>query len=185
VGKELLRKSFHLAYGMVLASAVFLLPKTLAIVFLTTVLVIGGALSINYKGLPFFQPLLDLMEREGAPAGKGALAFTFGALGATVLFERGPACWGILFLAFGDAFATIVGLLVKGPKIPGQNGKTWAGLTACVIANFSIGIVFSPFSLTRVLIASVAVALTEAFLPNSIDDNVAIPVVAGAVFGLF
>jgi len=45
--------------------------------------------------------------------------------------ELAAAVWALL--AFGDGMATLVGLAVRGPKLPWNQDKSWAGLMAFVL----------------------------------------------------
>jgi uncharacterized protein (TIGR00297 family) len=98
--------------------------------------------------------------------------------------------WGVL--AAGDGFATIVGRAVRGPRLPWNRDKTWAGTAAFVLAGTAAGtvlawwardaVVAQPpvwFTWTAPVLAAVIAALVET-LPVRLDDNLSIPAAAAA-----
>lgn len=109
--------------------------------------------------------------------------FFFVSLAATlILFGHNleVANAAIIILALGDSFSTLIGTRWgKHPLIFNSN-KSWEGSLTFILAAF-IG------ALTQVpplaaLIGAVAGSITEAYSP--IDDNLTIPLIAGAVITL-
>jgi uncharacterized protein (TIGR00297 family) len=112
------------------------------------------------------------------------------------------AAW--LFLAVGDAFGALCGLLLGGPKLPWNAKKTWSGMCGFVLfgvpaaffgANFvafACGLdgypmegarVFGWHALPLFLLAGIVAAILES-LPDQLDDNLAVPTVAWIVLVL-
>ncbi len=132
-----------------------------------------------YQGLAFFEREKHLKR---FPA-RGVLCFLLGSWLATVFFSENIAAASILVLAFGDSVTNIIGRYFGRKKIFYNPRKNWEGTLS--------GIFFATMG------ASLFVPLTYAFWASSVamlvesmdlkigkfelDDNVLIPVVAGAV----
>lgn len=187
--REIRRKLLHLAYGLLLASSVYFFGARVGILILTTVLLGGGILSLNRESLPFVDGALRGFERRGEPAGKGPIALTFGILLAAMIFSPIQAFWASFFVSVGDAFSTIATQLLGRRAHKLRNGslyrkKTWEGLAACFLTNLVPAAAFSGFALWKLLLAASAVAIAETALPDDIDDNAVLPLVAGAFLSL-
>ena len=125
------------------------------------------------------------------------VGYALSVLGTIVLFpdrlEVGLALLGIL--AFGDGSATAFGKMLRGPVLPWNRGKTWAGFLAFIInGSLMSGWIYwgetqnpealeMPLSLGRALLltapAVVLCAIVES-VPSRINDNIRVGVV-GAV----
>jgi uncharacterized protein (TIGR00297 family) len=122
--------------------------------------------------------------------------------------ELAAATWGLI--ALGDGMASVVGVTARGPKLPWNPDKTWAGFLAFVAWGTAasaflirwvqkgalegpvswIGPSFlevgshGPFFASNFLIAGcLAAALLAALvesLPTGIDDNITVPLVGAA-----
>ncbi len=180
--KEIPRQTFHLAYGLLLAFPVFLLPKAYSVLLLSSLAVLGGFLSLHSRKIGLVRPFLERFEREGARAGKGALSFTIGALATAAIFERDAAFWGIAFLALGDSVATVAGLAFGRHRIPGTE-KSWEGFAACAAANFAASLA-SPFRFSSCAIAALLSAAAEALPSEIVDDNLLVPLISAAALAL-
>ncbi len=103
--------------------------------------------------------------------------------------------WALL--AYGDGAATLAGRWMRGPRLPWNADKTYAGTAAFVIAGAAAGIVLGLWtrpavvpqpSLAFVCAAPIAAALAAGLIesmPVRIDDNVSVPLVGAAtVWGL-
>jgi len=99
--------------------------------------------------------------------------------------------WGVM--AFGDGFAGLLGPLIPGPKISWNREKSLLG-TACFVlfgTTLTFGLIrllppetmlggSSLHWLLAIAMATLAAALIET-VPGLIDDNLTVPLVAGAV----
>ena len=138
------------------------------------------------------------IQREQQETGLWAVVgYALSVLGTIVLFpdrlEVGLALLGIL--AFGDGSATAFGKMLRGPVLPWNRGKTWAGFLAFIInGSLMSGWIYwgetqnpealeMPLSLGRALLltapAVVLCAIVES-VPSRINDNIRVGVV-GAV----
>lgn len=133
---------------------------------------------------PAVTPGLDPVRRA---AGGDAPAVLWPVAGA----------WAVL--AFGDAFAALCGLALKGPVLPWNDKKRWTGLAGFVLFGTAFSTVFAHFvafgdlrfsgpglwhlGLTC-LLATLVGAVVES-LPDQIDDNLTVPMAAGLVLVFF
>ena len=101
--------------------------------------------------------------------------------------EVAAAAWGIL--AFGDGMATVAGMAFGRRKLPWNPAKSWAGSAAYVVcgtlAAAALLVWTAPgreYSWAFALAAGGAAALLAAALeslPQGLDDNLGVPLVAG------
>jgi uncharacterized protein (TIGR00297 family) len=95
------------------------------------------------------------------------------------------AAWAIM--ALGDGMASVVGESVRGPTIPWNKEKTWAGFLGFVLAGTAGAYVLMRWvapaiPADKALIACAATALVGAAvetLPIRLDDNVSVPLLCG------
>jgi len=100
-----------------------------------------------------------------------------------LLFERDVAITAWLLAIFGDIAAEVVGLKYGKPRI---RGKSLEGSLACLAACLIVGWAASALlSLPLMIVLAGAVAATAVeLLPLPLDDNLTMPLVAGAVMTL-
>lgn len=147
---ELSRKLVHVAMGGFALLLRWLGP-------LEAALLAGVALLFNLL-------LLHRLTRRGLlRATERARGFSWGivlypaAVLALVLvfrerLELAAAGWALL--AFGDGMATVVGLLVGGPRLPWNRDKSWAGLVAFVVYGVTTAALLLRFTQAAVLDAA-------------------------------
>jgi undecaprenyl-diphosphatase len=182
---ELRRKAFHVLFGIALAILIYL--DHLNALWLGFLLAIGVALSVLEKimRLPVLSSLLDTFERDEDrytfPA-KGMLLFLGGAFLVTVLFPKDIALASIMVLSLGDAFAHIFGVQFGKVRNPFSEHRFIEGVFAGIIAGFFGALFFVPA--LHALVAATSAMLVEAIEfnipPIQVDDNLLVPLVAGA-----
>lgn len=195
---HLARRIFHVASGLGIAIvSAFLETKREFCLFLGVMtaadFVIEGARLIfpafNRKVLTTFRSVLRQGE-EYRLSGVGY--YLLGCLIASIVFPRQIAVLAILFLAFGDPIASVVGLLVGRRRWPldmSPSRKTLEGSLACfAFCAFVTYIVSFYFDRTIGLgpsdrfvfsfLGGASAALGE-MLPLRTDDNFALPLIAG------
>jgi dolichol kinase/membrane-associated phospholipid phosphatase len=182
---ELRRKVFHIAFGCILAFLLY--AGYLNALFLGILLAVGIVLSFVEKKhrLPFLSTMLDIFEREGHrktfPA-KGMLMFLGGVFLATLLFPQQIALAAIMVLTFGDSVSHMFGIHFGRVHNPLAEQRFIEGAFAGIIAGFFGALFFVPP--LQALVASTAAMLAEAIEFNiprlTIDDNILVPLVAGA-----
>jgi uncharacterized protein (TIGR00297 family) len=205
-GSEVLRKSVHIGMGGFALLLRFLTPAQAA-------LCAGVALGFNL----FVMHRLTghaLLRHSEKPRGYslGIALYPAAVLALIVVFrnrlELAAAAWGLM--AFGDGMAGLFGATLRGPKLPWNAAKTWAGFTAFVLwgtaaSSFLLrftqqGALDAPKSWigpsflavgtqgphvepTFLIVGCLAASIVAAFaesLPTGIDDNFLVPAVGGA-----
>jgi uncharacterized protein (TIGR00297 family) len=125
----------------------------------------------------------------------GVLFYPLAILAAVLVFPTRldivAAVWGVL--AFGDGFATLAGEWLRGPRLPWNPQKTWAGLVAFIAFGASGAVALSLWvspavvprpSITYSLYAPIVAAVLAAFvetLPIEVDDNISVTATTAGV----
>ncbi|MEO8055437.1 MAG: DUF92 domain-containing protein [Acidobacteriota bacterium] len=185
--EEALRKAVHV--GM---AGFALLLRTLT--WQQAAVAAGVALLFNATIFPRVSPhVLRKEERET----RFSVGITLYA--ATVLLliftfrgnlQIAAAGWG--YLAFGDGFASILGMSLGGPRLPWNSKKSLSGFLGYLVFGF-LGAAFlygfvagrspSGWEFACLLTAALAGAAVES-LPSELDDNVLPPLVAAGALAL-
>ena len=181
---EIKRKFFHVAMLGYILIYIFILNSTgsRAIGVLSLGIILVLFIIIEYyrihKGLkiPFFG---KLWRKEEKRIWGGEIYYMIGVIVALLFFDFKIALTAIFMLAFGDSVATIVGLSSGKTKLKTKKKKTLQGSTAELITNLIVGYLILR-SWTLVIPMALAATLAETY-SNKIDDNLAIPIYAGAI----
>jgi glycerol-3-phosphate acyltransferase PlsY len=182
------RRLFHLMVGTSIPLSILYLAESLVLWGLITLSLlavlaeVGRAIfsSVNdflLRLLPVFKP----SERHLVT---GATHMLLGATLVFLLFDQVIAVLAMLFLAAGDPMAALVGGRAHRGRL---FGKSMAGSTAFVIAASGAGIMatlHSAIPLAWWLVPGVVVAAVAELLPLRLDDNVTVPLAAGAALHL-
>lgn len=153
-----------------------------------------GALAMNVLVLPRVAPTLLRKEERASHFSIGITLYAATVLLLIFTFRRNlqiaAAGWG--YLAFGDGFASIVGMTVGGPRLPWNPKKSFVGFFGYLVFGF-LGAAFlygfvaervpSAWELGCLLAAALAGAAVES-LPSELDDNVLPPLVGAAGLAL-
>jgi dolichol kinase len=139
----------------------------------------GLAILIAYLGLTNFR----VFARDGEHDGKDSiLGYAFSILGTLAIAPDHPefALVVLVILAFGDGSATLGGMLLRGPALPWNRRKTWAGLFSFwICGSLTAALVYGMEAATAVTPAdalafgagvAVLAALAES-LPGRLNDN--------------
>jgi uncharacterized protein (TIGR00297 family) len=130
-------------------------------------------------------------EAEAARGGSIGMALYPLAVLLLVLFfhrrlEVAAAVWGIL--AFGDGMASLVGMALGRRRLPWNPAKSWAGSLACFLfgtAGATVLLLWTApgrYAFGFALAVCAATALFAAVLeslPQGLDDNLGVPLLAG------
>jgi uncharacterized protein (TIGR00297 family) len=189
-GGELARKVVHMGVGLIAFSLRFLGP------FWSAVLA-AGALAFNLFLLPRIGGRKLWREHEVAGGSSiGIVLYPLCVLLLILIFwqrlEVAAATWGIL--AFGDGMASVAGMALGRRKLPWNPRKSWVGTLAYTLFGTVAAAVLlqwtAPdrytwaFALAVAFGASLVAALLES-MPQGLDDNLGVPLVAGLfLFGL-
>ena len=185
--EEALRKLVHV--GM---SGFALLLRTLT--WRQAAVAAAAALLVNVALLPRVAPHVLRMDERARRFSVGIALYPLVVLLLILTFRRNlpiaAAGWG--YLAFGDGFASIVGMTLGGPRLPWNPKKSLSGflgylvfgsLGAALLYGFVAGRVPSGWELGCLVAAALAGAAVES-LPSELDDNVLPPLVAAAALAL-
>lgn len=138
--------------------------------FILLSLIVSGLFLGNYAVSNKRKKLLGIFsrfEREGENLGHGALWLSIGSLLAASLLNKVYIIIIFSGLYLGDSLSTVVGLNLKGPKLPYNRAKTVAGSLAYFIATSTVSYLF-------IGLYAIPVAMLAAFvegLPELVDDN--------------
>ena len=90
-------------------------------------------------------------------------------------------------LAFGDGFATIVGMRFPAPSLPWNRQKSWAGFIAFIVfgllAGYAIAWWLGGLRPQEVAAAVIIAAIVET-LPFGVDDNITVPFAVAATLAI-
>jgi len=188
---EFRRQSFHFACGFL---CVFLhWAGALRLRFIAFILVMGLIISFaaQYKKFPVLSQVLSLFDRprdQNFP-GRGAFYFCLGVFLTFALFQKEQiniAYAAILVLAVGDSLNHLFASQVHKYGLPWNRRKNVIGIITGVTMGTLAAQFFVPFF--PALVAS-AVAITAETVPWKIgkfylDDNISVPLLAGAIIWL-
>jgi len=173
------RKAVHLLALLVpLVSELTSKPLVVAVLStITIVYVIGEVLRLKGHGLPVITPITVKMSRpeERTSFIVRPAYFAIGIILALILYPSAIAYASICILAVGDSVAAIVGERFGHRRIIRR--KTVEGFAAGLTAGFLLASFFvSPFI---ALLGAVGAMIME--LLDVPDDNLTMPIVAGAL----
>ena len=152
----------------------------------TSVFVLGDLTRLRVRRLNslfhrLFRPLLREREENRVT---GASYVLLGTLGAFALFSQDVAILAVLFTALGDPVAAMVGVRCPGRRI---SGKSPWGTAAMIAVGLGVAGVLHTIGAIGfrwpVAVGAFVSGLTE-MLPLPLDDNLRVPLVAGAVMAL-
>jgi len=179
------RRVFHAMNGtlVVLALAVFGLPRAVAVTILTLVMIATAALDllrlvdpkVNVLFFRTFSSLASPREEKGIAS---STWYAFSALLAILLFPLDYALAGILVLAWADPAANLVGKRWGRTRFL---GGTLRGTGTFVLVAFCALLLFVPWR--PALVAAVTTGVAEA-LPLKLDDNLLIPLFVAGVLAI-
>lgn len=179
---EVLRKMLHFLIAMVPPLATWNLPYTMLLLASGAILYTAAEMA-RASGTSVFL-IGDITSIASRPRDRGRLVMgpvtlALGAMLALLLYPEPAASLAIYALAFGDGLASLVGMTVRGPRLPFAGGKTVSGSLACFLAVFLISL-----SLGGSPAAAAVLGLTAAFLeslPSGDLDNILIPIGVGSL----
>jgi len=186
--KEVRRQVTHIVLGSILAISLTIgLFNQLIMIYLTFFIILLSYLTGHGYKVPVFYSFIKSMGRknESVFPAKGLVFYMIGSTLATMLFTKDIAIASILILAFGDSLSRLIG--PRGYiKHPFNNKKFIEGIIAGGAAGAVMAWMYVPLFYS--LLASSAAMFLEGLDIEvngyRIDDNLTIPVVAGAVMFL-
>ena len=187
--KHLGRKLFHVFGGLGLLSLYFVFGRKTALGLYGALAVLASAFEVARLRVPalnrFFHSHFGSFIRESeAHRPTGTLPYILGVGIAFWAFSTPAASAAVCFLAFGDVVATTVGERFGKTKIGSKSLEGTAAFTAAaLLAGLSLsltGIGMPP----GILMLGALIAACVELLPLPVNDNFAIPVLAGAAMEL-
>jgi len=182
LGRELGRKAIHLG-ALVMPMGLWFIPSEYARPALFAAFLISASIDItrwtDTRFSRWLKNLLHLVLRphEDDRFSGGTHILAAGALCA-ILFAKPIAVAALICIILGDTAAAFVGMSIGRIKIFWN--KTLEGSLAFFVASL-LGILWIPgLSLQAKVIGAATAAFVEA-LPIRIDDNITVPLAAGAV----
>ena len=183
--KNVGRKIYHAFGGIILLGVYIIAGRRLA--FVLFAILLAGILLFDFARMriPAFglwaQAKLSSLLRPGEE-GKisGSPSYVLGIALALYFFDLPVASAAVLFLAFGDVAASIVGESWGRTKFLGKSLEgTAAFVGAGMLAGMAAGAIgYSP-SLPVLAAGAVVAAAAEALTPKSLNDNLTIPLLSG------
>jgi len=188
--RESRRRLWHITPGLLAFPLQFIshadpLSPTLRGIILAVICVLAAQIYLGFRRI----------QREQRENGLWAVAgYALSVLGTVVLFpDRLEVSLALLaILAFGDGSATAFGKMLRGPALPWNHGKTWAGFLAFIInGSLMAGCIYwgetqnpealeAPLSMGRALALTVPAVVLCAIVesvPSKINDNVRVGLV--------
>jgi acyl phosphate:glycerol-3-phosphate acyltransferase len=187
--KYLGRKLYHLLGGLVLLSLYFIFNRNTAFAVYGALLAIVLVFEIVRLRFPawnsyIYAHLGGVIRANEAQKMTGTVPYILGVALSLYAYSTPVAAAAICFLAFGDVAATAVGERFGKTKI---GSKSLEGTTAFVVASLLVGFLL-PFTglwlpSGVIVLGAVAAACIE-LLPITVNDNLMIPILSGAVMEL-
>jgi len=183
---ELARKSIHLC-SLVIPLAFYILNQKVIIIGLSAAFIFMATFDLlrlfgNITVKKYFRWLFGFMLRpRERKSFSGATTILFAALLVYIFYDLRIAAASMVIIVMGDTAAAFIGRLIGRVRL--INNKTIEGTTAFIIASL-VGLFFIPkLGFQLGLIGALVGALFEV-LPIPIDDNVTVPLLAGAAMQL-
>ena len=184
------RRIFHLVAASSTTLLALLMPEPAYMALVGGGALLGLALDtarprlgwLNRWFLGIFRPILKPSETTEIT---GATWFLVAAFFAFYFFGPHVAVPVLLFVAVGDPMAALVGARVPGPRLW---NKSPVGSLAFIAASLTVWAILSGLGYGgwswAVVVAAVVAAVVE-LAPLPADDNLTIPLIAGAIMTLF
>lgn len=180
---ELVRKGIHL-FALVIPIGHYLVSVPVAVLGITIPALVSVLIDIsrfrNWILWRWLSVLLSPIIRDHEVKGgfTGASYILTGSAITILLFPREIAIAAITFIIIGDTAAALVGRPWGKHKIIGK--KSVEGSSACLISVILVSFLMPGLPTAAAIPGAVAATLVETF-SGRIDDNLAVPVVSGAV----
>jgi acyl phosphate:glycerol-3-phosphate acyltransferase len=182
----ILRAAVHVLLGITIAAALIVWGKIVVAITIAAIAVICFSLEwVRFRRPDFNHRIFGLLSffirQEEKKHFTGAFYYLVGTAITAALFTREIAVTAVLFLAFGDPAASLVGNRWGRVRLW---GKSLEGDLACFAACFLVGtgLVYFQNDLDwRVILSGSLAAMIIQAIPLRINDNITIPIGAGVV----
>jgi len=183
------RQIFHIFLGITIVILLMFGFINKEMILLATI----AGLIVSYlsksRKIPVIYNLLDKFEREkdiNNFPGKGMIFYFIGVYLVLLLFPKDIAMASIMVLALGDSVSHLFGLHFGKIKHPFSKTRFLEGTFAGFVAGFIGALVFArPIeAFFASLVAMIVEGIEIKIGTDQVDDNLIIPLVAGAVIWL-
>ncbi|HLF54163.1 MAG TPA: phosphatidate cytidylyltransferase [Candidatus Nanoarchaeia archaeon] len=184
---EVKRHSFHIIGGTALALLYYF--DLMAKAHFEALLIVSIILAVIYKRykIPIIHQAMLAMERKQNLQNFPGIGVVFFLLSSTIaiwIYPKNIAVAAIMILSWADGIAGLIG---RHGKVPYFNPKkTWEGIILAIIAGTIVAQFFVPL-LSALLASTISMFIEGLDLKIGkwkIDDNLFIPILAGAVMML-
>ena len=188
ISLEIRRNLFHLTLGILIIAGLYF--DIIHIWVVIAVVVVGFLLSSlsRKRPVPVIHWFLQRFEREenmNNMPGKGALYFFVGLLLTMALFEEDVVLASVTIFVLADSIGPIIGIKFGRMKHPLSDRKFLEGSIAGFIFAFLGSMIFvHPLEAFLASFFSVTVEAIDYIKGTRIEDNITIPLVAGATITL-
>ncbi len=182
------RHAMHVVVGSSIPVGVLLLPLDLAKWLLIVFSVVAVVLEVGRASLPTVNDLLIKLLPFFKPHERfqitGATYYWLSATFVVFAFPEDIAVLALLFLAFGDPFATVIGSRDHRARIFGKSIAGTAAFAAVAVIAGTVATLHPEIDLVWWLVPGAIVAAVAELLPSPLDDNVTVPLAAAIVMAL-
>jgi len=179
---EILRKMLHFLIALVPPLAAWNLPFTMLLLASGTIFYTAAEVARASGTSILLIGEITAVAARPRDRGKlvmGPVTLALGAMFSLLLYPEPSASIAIYALAFGDGLASLVGTMVRGPRMPFTGNKTISGSLACFLAVFLVALQIGGNAPVAVVLAIAATFLES--LPTGDFDNILIPIGVGAL----
>ena len=182
------RKTWHMGGVSALAGAYYYLSPFWSTVFLMTLWMLAVPIdflrlrspNLNDVLMHAFRPIMRESEAKGIA---GTSYLVTGVLFIAIIFPREIVLMTLLYLAFADPMASVIGIRFGKDKIFGHKSVqgSAAAFTICAVITWAV-LIYKGIMLDRIVIVSLfgglIGAMAEAIPIGKLDDNFSIPVLS-------
>jgi len=187
--KHLGRKIYHILGGMGLLSLYFIFNRSTTFVVYGVLGIVVLLIEIARLRFPnwnnyIYSRLGGVIRANEEQKMTGTLPYILGVGLSLYAYPTPVAAAAICFLAFGDVAATTIGERYGKTKIGGKSLEGTAGfIAASLLVGFLLPVIGLKLASWVIVLGVLAAACIE-LLPLSLNDNLIIPIISGAVMAI-
>ena len=182
------RHVMHIIVGSSIPIGVLLLPLELAKWLLIVFSVVAVGLEVGRASLPAINDLLIKVLPFFKPHERfeitGATYYWLSATFVVFAFREEIAVLSLIFLSFGDPFATVIGSRDHRARIFGKSVAGTAAFAAVAVIAGALASLHPEIPLAWWLVPGAIAAAVAELLPSPLDDNVTVPLAAAITMTL-